>query len=163
MKSMEPREILALANPNKGWVVNELDKLLVEWEAWLETVRNLPDSPDYDSRTCTEAVKDGLDNRRKHALLREKTMIFIGNNFTGYAFLFENWPTSPYENNIARLRDVAPSWIQRLQMLVACIAYARVPDGFWKARGKQLVEEITKAGPEKGIEILAAALKNPLV
>jgi hypothetical protein len=46
--AMEPREILAITNANKGWVVSELDRLRQEWAAWLETAKNLPDSPDYN-------------------------------------------------------------------------------------------------------------------
>jgi hypothetical protein len=85
-----PRDILALTNPNKGWVVNQLDNLLREWEAWLAIAQELGESPDYDPRTCTVAIKDGFANRRKHEVLREKTLVFIGNNFSGYTFLFEN-------------------------------------------------------------------------
>ena len=72
MKKMEPREVLMLTNPNRGWVVNELDKLLGEWRNWLEIARLLPDSPDYDRQTCSEAIKDGFANRRKHEILRKK-------------------------------------------------------------------------------------------
>lgn len=157
---MEAREILAIANPNKAWVIAELDKLRQEWTAWLETVRNLPDSPDYDPQTCAEAVKDGFDNLRKHDVLREKTLVFIGNNFTGYGFVFESWPTHPHESNTIRLARRVPGWIHRLDMLASCIDYARVPDGFWIAKGKQLVDEIAKA-PGKAVEIAASHLKNP--
>lgn len=123
MKKMEPREVLMLTNPNRGWVVNELDKLLGEWRNWLEIARLLPDSPDYDRQTCSEAIKDGFANRRKHEILREKTLVFIGNNFSGYAFLFENWPPYPHESNMHRLVDIVPGWIHRLETLSACIEY----------------------------------------
>jgi hypothetical protein len=89
---MEPREIFALVNPNKAWVVNELDTLRREWVLWLETSQTLGLSPDFNPMTGTEAIKDGFENRHKHELLREKTLVFIGNNFSGYSFLFENWP-----------------------------------------------------------------------
>jgi hypothetical protein len=46
--------------------------------------------------------------------------------------------------------------------LSACVEYARVPDGFWKSRGKQLVEAVAKVGPEKAAEIAASYLKNPM-
>jgi hypothetical protein len=72
MEKMEPREVLTLTNPNKGWVVNELDQLLGEWRSWLETARHLPDSPDYNPQTCSEAIEDGFANRQKHAVLGEK-------------------------------------------------------------------------------------------
>jgi hypothetical protein len=158
---MEPREILALANPNKGWAVNELDKLRKEWSNWLEIAQKLPDSSDYDPRTCTDAIKDGFANRRKHEVLREKTLVFIGNNFSGYGFLFSNWPTHPHEDNTSRLARIIPSWIHRLETLSACIDYARVTDGFWLSKGKQLVDEVVKASPQKAAEIAASYLKNP--
>jgi hypothetical protein len=158
---MTPREILTLVNPNKGWVVNELDGLLREWCEWLAVAQNLPDSPDYNPNTCTEAIKDGFTNRRKHEVLREKTLVFIGNHFSGYAFLFENWPSHPHEDNTSRLTEIIPGWIHRLETLSACIEYARVTDGFWMSKGKQLVDEIIKTTPEKGAEIAASWLKNP--
>jgi hypothetical protein len=58
-REVEKRPIFSIANPNKAWVADQLEKLKSEWTAWLETVRNLQDSPDYDPRTCTEAIKDG--------------------------------------------------------------------------------------------------------
>ncbi len=158
---MQPREILAITNPNKGWVVAELDILHHDWAAWLETARDLPDSPDYDPNTCTEAIKDGWVNRRKHEVLREKTLTFIGNNFAGYGFLFENWPQHPHESNTSRLIEIIPGWIHRLETLAACIEYARLPDGYWKSKGKQLVDEVIKATPEKAIDIAASYLRNP--
>jgi hypothetical protein len=79
MQKMEPREILTITIPNKGWVVSKLDELRKEWARWLETVVHLPDSPDYNPQTCTEAIKDGFANRRLHDVLREKTLVFIGN------------------------------------------------------------------------------------
>jgi hypothetical protein len=162
MKRMEVREILTITNPNKGWVVNKLDELRREWEGWLETVRHLPDSPDYNPQTCTKAIKDGFANREMHGVLRDKTLVFIGNHFSGYAFLFENWPSFPYENNIGRLRDVVPDWIRRLKTLSECIEYARVTDGFWKQKGKQLTDAIINAAPDKAAEIAATYLKNPM-
>jgi hypothetical protein len=162
MQRMEVREIFTITNPNKGWVVNKLDELRRDWEAWLETVRHLPDSPDYNPQTCTEAIKDGFANRELHGVLRDKTLVFIGNHFSGYAFLFENWPPFPHENNIGRLRDIVPDWIRRLKTLSQCIEYARVTDGFWKEKGKQLAEAMIKAAPDKAAEIAATYLKNPM-
>jgi hypothetical protein len=37
---MEPHEILALVTPDKGWLVNELEELRHEWEAWFDMVEN---------------------------------------------------------------------------------------------------------------------------
>ena len=83
---MEVREILTITNPNKGWVVNKLDELRREWDGWLENVRKLPDSPDYNPQTCTEAIKDGFANRELHGVLRDKTLVFIGTISLGALF-----------------------------------------------------------------------------
>ena len=162
METMQPRELLVITNPNKAWVVNKLDLLLREWEQWLETVQHLPDSPDYNRWGGTEAIKDGFANRRLHDVLRDKTLVFIGNHFSGYGFLFENWPSFPHEGNTVRLANVVPDWIRRLQTLSESIEYARVTDGFWKEKGKQLAEAVIKAAPEKAAEIAAAFLQNPM-
>src|SRR5262249_28481233 len=79
---------------------------------------------------------DGFATRQPHEILRQKTLVFIGNNFSGYSFLFEYSPTHPHENNIA-LAKIVPGWIQRLNAQLACIEYALVPDGFWKRTGKE--------------------------
>jgi hypothetical protein len=94
-------------------------------------------------------------------VLRDKTLVFIGNHFSGYGFLFENWPTFPHENNIGRLANVVPDWIRRLKTLSECIEYARVTDGFWKEKGKFLADAIIKV-PDKAAELAAAYLKNPM-
>ncbi len=162
MRKMEPRPIFSIANPNKAWVVRELDQLKKEWTDWLEVARNLSDSSDYNPQTCTEAIKDGFANRRKHEILREKTLVFIGNNFVGYEFLFENWPSHPHEDNTSRLKRIIPGWLHRLETLSASIEYARVPDGFWVKKGKKLVDKIVEVGPEKGADIATSWLKNPM-
>lgn len=107
-----------------------------EWTAWNELVQTIGDSPDYDPQTCSEAIKDGWDSLRKHKLLREKTLVFLRNHFTGAAFIFENWPTHPHEDVTSRLRRRVPNWIHRLQILEDSVAYARVSDGFWKEKGQ---------------------------
>lgn len=160
MRDYEPREPLVLTNPNKAWVVEQVDRLRKEWEEWLAVAEALPDSPEYDPQTCTEVIKDGEANIRKHDIQREKTMTFLASNFEGYGFLFESWPDHPYEDNTARRFKVIPSWIHRMETLAACIEYARVPDGYWKSRGKQLVEAVAGKAPEKAVEIAAAYLKG---
>ena len=40
--------------------------------------------------------------------------------------------------------------------------YVRVPDGFWKERGKEIVEVISRSGAEKAVDLAASYLKNPL-
>jgi hypothetical protein len=48
-----------------------------------------------------------------------------------------------------------------METLSACIEYARVPDSYWAAKGKELVAAVVKAGPEKAIDIATSFLKNP--
>jgi hypothetical protein len=160
-KRIEQFPPLAIAIANKAWVVKELDALLKEWRRWGSVVQDLGDSPDFDPQTCTEALLDGRDNLRKHDILREKTLVFLRNHFTGAEFIFENWPSHPHEDNTSRLRRRVPNWIHRLEMLAASVGYARVPDGFWKERGKELVTTLSKTAPEKAIDVAASFLKNP--
>jgi hypothetical protein len=141
--------------------VDQLDALRKEWDAWLEEAKAWPDSPEYDPNTCTEAIKDGRANINRHGVLREKTLTFIGNNFSGYGFIFAKWPSYPHEDNTCRRREMIPSWIDRLEQLAACIEYARVPDGYWTTKGKELVDEIKKVGTEKAIGIASAWLQAP--
>jgi hypothetical protein len=151
-----------IVNPNKAWCVKEVDKLLYEWRSGNQVVQNLADSPDFNPSTCSEAIKDGRDNLKKHEILREKTLVFLRNNFTGYEFILEKWSTHPHEDVTSRLRRRVPEWVHRLEMLQAALEYARVPDGFWKEKGKELVSAIAKKAPEKAAEIAAAYLKNPM-
>lgn len=151
-----------IANPNKAWCVKEVDKLLDEWHSWDQIVQNLADSPDFNPSTSTEAIKDGWNNLKKHEILREKTLVFLRNNFTGHEFILEKWPTHPHEDVTSRLRKRVPGWIHRLEMLQATLEYARVPDGFWKEKGKELVSAIAKQAPEKAADIAATYLKNPM-
>jgi hypothetical protein len=160
-RKMETRPIFSISNPNKSWVVSELDRLRSEWASWLQTAQNLEDSLDYNPQTCAEAVKDGFENLHKHALLREKTLVFLGNNFAGYEFLFEDWPSHPHEDNLSRLRAIIPGWLRRLEKLNACIDYARMTDGYWMSKGKQLADKIIEVGAERGADIAASWLKNP--
>ncbi|NQU56077.1 MAG: hypothetical protein HQ513_02505 [Rhodospirillales bacterium] len=160
-REFKARPVFEIINQNKGWVVQELDKLRTEWDAWLKVAEGLPVSPDYDPNTCAESIMDGRDNRRKHKVLREKTLVFIANNFSGYGFLFDDWPDHPHETNQNRLTFIIPGWIHRLETLAATIEYARVPEGYWKSKGKELVDEIVKVGPDKGIDVAASWLKNP--
>ncbi len=164
MKPMQPRELLVITNPNKGLVIDQLDRILAEWKEHFVFAQKLsegPDHPDYPQYGGAEAIKDGFENHRKHETLREKTLIFIGNNFSGYAFLFDNWPTPPHEDNTSRLVRIVPDWIHRLETLSACIEYARVTDSFWRSKGKELVDQVVKTTPDKAAEIAASYLKNP--
>jgi hypothetical protein len=153
--------MLSFTNPNKAWVMDELDRLISRWSEWNDFVQALEVSPDYNPQTCTEAVMDGFANLRKHDILRQKTLVFIANNFDGYDFILAKWPQPPHESNIDRLMHRVPVWLHRLQMLKESSDYAQVPDGFWKGKGKELVDAISST-PEKAVDIAASYLRNPL-
>lgn len=163
--SREKKEIgpLSFSNPNKAWVMEEFEKLLDEWKEWNDFAQKLPtmeDSPEYDSNSCTESIKDGRSNLNKHEILREKTLVFLRNNFIGYEFILAKWDRHPHESITCRLCNRVPSWIQKLEMLKASLSYARVPDSFWTEKGKELTEAIFKS-PERAVEIASSWLKNP--
>ncbi|MEX2123890.1 MAG: hypothetical protein WD795_08340 [Woeseia sp.] len=80
---------LAIIHSNAAWVLKEFDKLVAEWRTWNKSAQSLEDSPEYDRNTCSEAIKDGRANLNKHELLREKTLVFLRNNFSGAEFIFE--------------------------------------------------------------------------
>ncbi|HBP89191.1 MAG TPA: hypothetical protein DD706_16005 [Nitrospiraceae bacterium] len=159
VESLPPFEFL---NPNKAWVVQETDNLLQQWRDWLAAAKSFPDSPEYDSNRETEALRHGRDKHNQHEILREKTLVFLRNNFIGFEFIVHNYRDHPHESNISALTQKIPVWIHRLEMLQAGIDYARVPDGFWVEQGKKLVTSIAKSGPEKAAEIATSYLKNPL-
>ena len=87
---MQDSHHVSLSNPNTAWAIKEIEHLIEEWQQWSTAVHNLEDHADYDPNTCTEAVKDGWENIRKHEVIREKTLVFLRNNFRGYDF-----PDSP--------------------------------------------------------------------
>lgn len=151
-----------ISSPNTARVVKEFDNLMDEWRAWNKAAQSFGDSPDYNPQTCAESIKDGWDNIHKHEILREKTLVFLRNNFTGSGFIFENWPSHPHESVTSRLRSRVPNWVHRLEILQASIGYARVPESFWKEKAKEIMTALAKATPEKGIEVIASYLKNPI-
>ena len=158
VESLPPFEF---SNPNKAWVVQETDSLLQQWQDWFTAAQSFPDSPDYKPNEQAEALRHGRGKINQHEILREKTLVFLRNNFNGFEFIVNNWPDHPHESNISALTQRIPVWIHRLEMLQASIDYARVPEGFWKEKGKDLANFIFKIGPEKGAEVAASWLKNP--
>lgn len=165
MKNKNTFPKFEITNPNKAWVSEEIDKLIQEWTEWNEYCQELvdnPDSPDYKPNSCTEAIKDGFDNRRKHEILREKTLVFMRNHFAGAEFVLENWSSHPHEDNTARLKRIVPVWIHRLEVLKSSMDYVIVPDKFWKARGKDFLEALSKSSADKAIDVATSYMKNPM-
>ncbi|WP_299146014.1 hypothetical protein [uncultured Tateyamaria sp.] len=164
-----PREIrvqtpVAITNPNKAWVSSEVDKLIAEWSEWANFCTMLatePDSPDYNPQTCSEAIKDGRENLQKHKILREKTLVFLRNHFSGSEFILDGWYDHPYESVTSRLSDRAPYWLHRLEVLKASMGYFQLPDGFWQGQGKKFLEALSDATAEGAIDVAKSWLRNP--
>lgn len=154
-------ELLAFKNPNRAWVVSELKKLIKEWEAWAEFVQTIEDHP-YDKNTQAECFADGVENIERHEVLRTKTLTFLDNNIQGHNFMLSNEYEQPFENNLARLQVKVPHRRKELRILIASLEYASVPDGFWKERGKALVEQLQNKGTDAAVDIAASYLRNPL-
>jgi len=51
-------ENVEFLNPNKAWVVRELDKIYSVWKAWEEEVSRIVDQP-YDRTTQSGVFADG--------------------------------------------------------------------------------------------------------
>lgn len=162
MKSEKSFARFEITNPNKTWVSQEIDKLLSEWTEWNKICQNLEDSPDFVEGSCAESIKDGYDNIYKHEVLREKTLVFIRNHFSGADFILSQWASHPHEDVTSRLSRKVPTWIHRLQILKSSMDYVLVPDGFWAERGKDFLTTLSKSTAEGAIEVAISYLKNPL-
>lgn len=155
------REPLAFKNPNRAWVMTELEKLYKEWKVWSAFVTTIEDHP-YDHRTHAECFADGVENIDKHDILRTKTLVFLDNNIQGHDFMSSNEYEEPFEDNMGRLRAKVPHRVKELDILIASLEYATVPDGFWTEQGKSLLEKIRDKAPDTALEIAASYLKNPM-
>ncbi len=151
---------LSIRNPNAAWVTSELAKLYSEWKAWHDYVLTIEDH-DYDRNTHAECYADGVENIRKHEILRAKTLAFLDNNIEGHDFMLSNQYELPYEDNMGRLRTKLPHRIHELDILIASLQYAAVPEGFWKEQGKKMVEQLATVAPEKAADAAASWLRNP--
>lgn len=162
MRDEKPFPILSITNPNKAWVCEQIDALIQEWSDWNEFCQSIEDSPDFDPQTCTEAIRDGYENIRKHEVLREKTLVFLRNHFSGSEFVLENWKQHPHEDNCSRLNHKVPYWIHRIEIIKASMDYVLVPEGYWKEQGKEFLSALSKSTAEGAVDVAASFLKNPL-
>ncbi len=60
-----------------------------------------------------------------------------------------------------RLRHRVKHRLQNLRVLKASLEYARVPESYWREKGKELVDNIIDKGGDAAIGIAASYLKNP--
>lgn len=158
MKGQPDRQVLAFKNPNKEWVIEQLDKLLEEWQGWQKEVDRIEDHP-YDKNTHTEIWADGAENIKKHRILQEKTMVFLENNLDGHGFIYGR-DGDQIDRTDLRLKIRVQHRIDSLDELRACLPYANIPDAYWLARGKELVDKVVKLAPGKAAELAARYLKG---
>ena len=161
MPKNHERQTLAFKNANKAWVVKELDKLLEEWRSWQIDVEQIQDHP-YNRNTESEVFKDGTQNMKRHRILQEKTLVFLDNYLDGHGFIRGRDGTKIDRSDL-RLKIRVQHRIDDLDELRACIDYARVPDSYWKAKGKELADKIINVGPEKAAEVAAKYLKGDFI
>lgn len=161
MQSNEPkRQTLALTNPNRKWVVKELDALIEEWRAWRKEVTQIPVEPRnrYDPKP-ENVLADGEDNIQKHHILQEKTLVFLDNNIEGHGFIYGRDGTRIDRTDL-RLDIRVKHRINDLDVLRACIQYAMVPQAYWKATAKEMLEKVAGKAPELATDIAAKYLQG---
>ena len=62
-------EKLEIINPNKNWVINELNLIIEEWVKWASEVELIEDHP-YNSNTQLDVFADGEENMERHEILK---------------------------------------------------------------------------------------------
>ncbi|MDP3258961.1 MAG: hypothetical protein Q8M34_00050 [Thermodesulfovibrionales bacterium] len=151
---------LEFINPNKAWVVKELEKLFAEWAVWQNEVSKIVDQP-YDTRRQSEVFADGEENMESHEILQAKTLTFLNNNIKGHGFI-KGFDGHSCDRTDLRLKIRVKHRIQQLRILLASLQYANVPESYWKEKSKELVQSIVNKGTDAAIEIATKYLKNPM-
>ena len=161
MESNEPKRlILALTNPNKKWVAKELDALIEEWRAWQEQVRSIP--VPRATRITQRGTTFWLMVKKiskSTTFYRKKTLTFLDNNLEGHGFIYGRDGTKIDRTDL-RLDIRVKHRVNDLEVLRACIQYAKVPEAYWKATAKEMLEKVAGKGPELATEIAAKYLQG---
>lgn len=157
---MKQTQHIEIVNSNHAWVVAEFEKLYMQWVAWQAVVALIADHP-YDRNTQSDVFADGEDNMRKHDILQAKTLTFLNNNVRGHGFI-DGFDGQQIDRTDLRLRIRVKHRMHQLDILRASLEYAKVPEAFWKQKGKELVEKITKKTGDAAIDVAASYLKNPM-
>jgi hypothetical protein len=161
MVSNEPQRLtLALTNPNQKWVVKELDALIDEWRAWEQEVAKIPIPPRnrFDPRP-EDIWADGEENIQKHSVLQEKTLVFLDNNIEGHGFIYGRDGTKIDRTDL-RLDIRVKHRVNDLEVLRASVQYAKVPEAYWKAKAKEMLDRIAGKAPEAAIDLAAKYLQG---
>jgi len=154
---------LAITNPNKKWVLKELDSLYQEWESWKLKIEQIVDQP-YNKQTQTEVFADGEEMMEAYEILQEKTLTFLDNNIQGHGFIYGR-DGDHIDRNDCRLKIRHGHRMRDLNILKESLKYAHVPESYWKEKAKELVDKVVDTAGEKGteaaIDIATGYLKNP--
>jgi hypothetical protein len=157
---MEQVDLLEITSTNTAWVVAELDALYAEWLEWQREVEKIVDQP-YDRQTQSDVFADGEAMMHRHEVLQAKTLTFLNNNVRGHGFI-RGFDGQRIDRTDLRLRIRVKHRMHQLDLLRASLQYAKVPESFWKQKGKELVDKIAKKTGDAAIDVAASYLKNPL-
>jgi hypothetical protein len=119
-------EPLEITNPNRAWVVAQLEQLLAEWLTWQQEVEKIVDQP-YDRQTQSEVFADGEAMMLRHDVLQAKTLTFLNNNIRGHGFI-RGFDGHGADRTDLRLRVRVQHRLHRLTVLKESLQYAKVPD-----------------------------------
>jgi len=106
---------------NKNWVIDELKRLIKEWESWQNEVAKIEDHP-YDKSKEDEVFADGSANMEKHSILQMKTITFLDNNIEGRWFL-KGRDDSGCDRTDLRLKIRVEHRLQQLREIEASLEY----------------------------------------
>jgi hypothetical protein len=140
--------------------VSEFEKLYCEWVSWQTEVAQIDNQP-FDQNTHTDVFADGEENMLRHEVLQAKTLTFLNNNIKGHGFI-SGFNGKHIDRTDLRLRVRVKHPMHELEMLKASLQYAKVPEAFWKQKGKELVEKLLKKSGDAAIDVAASYLKNPM-
>lgn len=157
---MEQIELLEIINPNRAWVIDELDQLHSEWLDWQREVDKIIDQP-YDRQIQSEVFADGETMMHKHEVLQAKTLTFLNNNVRGHGFI-RRFDGRGIDRTDLRLRLRVKHRLHQLDMLKASFQYAKLPESFWRQKAKELLDKVAKKTGDAAVEVAVSYLKNPL-
>jgi len=151
---------LEITNPNKNWVINELNSIISEWEEWQVYVGTIQDHP-YDRNTQLDVFLDGEENMEKHDILQAKTLTFANNNIKGHGFIV-GFDGNECDRTDLRLKIRVKHRLKQLRILRESLKYALVPEAYLTRKAKELTDKIIESGTEAGAKILLEYLKHPM-
>lgn len=139
-------------------MMEELDKLFQEWRAWENEVSNITDKPSDKNRE-TEVCADGKAMMQKHEVLQAPTRTFLNNNIKGHGFI-KGFDGSECDRTDLRLKHRVEHKLKNQRILIASLEYARVPELYWKEKGKELGDKFVDKSRNAVVDIAASYLKK---